>query len=93
MASSSERNFPQYLSKKFTAIWMEADELVILFIMIGFCLIGKSIFMWIAAVFIQVLYISKKKNKSKGYFKHILYMLGFIKLNGYPEYFEQEFYE
>lgn len=93
MANSSERNFPQYLSKKFTAIWMESDELVIAFVLTGFCLVGKSWLCWIASGLIQVMYIKTKRKQTKGFFKHILYLAGFITLKGYPEYFEQEFHE
>lgn len=92
MASSS-RHFPQYLSKKFTALWMETDELVILLVLVGCCLIGKGFMIWLITPTVQTTYIITKRKKPKGFFKHLLYMIGFLNLNGYPEYFEQEFHE
>lgn len=92
MASSS-RHFPQYLSKKFTAMWMETDELVFLLVLVGCCLIGKGFIIWIIAPLFQAAYIITKRKKQKGFFKHVLYMIGLVTMKGYPEYFEQEFHE
>lgn len=74
-------------------MWMETDELVFLLVLVGCCLIGKGIIVWIIALFIQAAYIITKRKKQKGFFKHVLYMIGFLTMKGYPEYFEQEFHE
>jgi type IV conjugative transfer system protein TraL len=86
------RKFPQYLSKPIQVLWFEIDELVIFLFSLTLALIyGK--FMWIIFIGIQYFYTRTKRKKPRGFLKHILYVLGFLQMKNYPEYFQREFHE
>lgn len=86
------KRFPQYLSKPFQILWFEIDELVIFLFTLTLALIYGKL-MWIIFLAIQYFYTRTKKNKPRGFLKHILYVLGFIKMTNYPQYFQREFHE
>jgi type IV conjugative transfer system protein TraL len=86
------KKFPQYLSKPFQVLWFEVDELVIFLFSLTFALIYGKI-MWLVFVLTQYFYTRTKRKKPRGFFKHILYVLGFVKMKNYPEYFQREFHE
>jgi len=93
MASNSfSQRFPQYLSKPFQILWFEVDELVIFLFSLTLALIYGGV-MWIVFLVTQYFYTRTKRQKSRGFLKHILYMLGFLKLKNYPDYFQREFHE
>jgi len=86
------QQFPQYLSKPFQVLWFEVDELVIFLFSLTLALIyGK--FMWIVFFLTQYFYTRTKRKKPRGFLKHILYVLGFVQMKNYPEYFQQVFHE
>jgi type IV conjugative transfer system protein TraL len=93
------RNFPQYLSKPMQVLWFEIDELVIFLFTLTFALIYGSfstlpgITVWVLFVAIQYFYTKTKRNKPRGFLKHLLYAASLIKMDDYPEYFQQEFHE
>ena len=90
--SDYQKRFPQYLSKPIQVLWFELDELIIFLFTLTFTLIYGG-FMWFVFVVIQVSYTRTKRKNARGFLKHILYMLGFMKMNSYPEYFQREFHE
>ncbi len=84
--------FPQYLSRPLQVLWWEVDEFVIVIIFFMLAMMFGYVF-YILMFIVPYLY-SKNKNKyPRGFFKHILYFVGVLKLNGYPTYFEREFIE
>jgi hypothetical protein len=86
------RKFPQYLSKPFQVLWFEVDELVLfLFFLTLSLLYGKL--MWIVFLISQYSYTKTKRSQARGFLKHVLYVFGLVKMNHYPDYFQQEFHE
>lgn len=83
---------PQYLHMPVQIIWFESDEIMV--ILFGY-LIGNLFggWAWAAIAVLPWPYIIAKKKNPRGYLKHLLYMLGFLKIDGYPIYFSQEFNE
>lgn len=86
------RRFPQYLSKPFQVLWFEVDELILFLFTLTLALIYGS-FMWILFIVLQYLYSKTKRKQCRGFLKHILYVLGFVRMKNYPEYFQREFHE
>ncbi len=84
--------FPQYLSKPLQVLWFETDELIIFVFSLTLALIFGNL-MWIVFFVIEYLYSKTKRTKARGFLRHSLYLLGFLKMNNYPDYFEKEFRE
>ena len=91
MAGSS-RKFPQYLSRPFQVLWFEVDELAIFLFTLTVALVYGGL-AWIVFVAIQYFYTRTKRSKPRGFFKHVLYVCGLLKMKNYPGYFHQEFHE
>ncbi len=84
--------FPQYLSRPIQILWFETDELVLCLFTLTLALLYGNI-MWLVFLVSQYLYTRTKRTNSRGFLKHLLYMLGFIRMKNYPEYFQREFHE
>ncbi len=83
---------PQYLHRQVQVLWFDLDELVTLNILFMLALIF-GYFFWIL-LFVGPIVLSKlKKNKPRGYLKHMLYKLGIFSLKNAPHYFEDNFKE
>jgi len=91
-AKNFSQRFPQYLSKPFQILWFEVDELVIFLFSLTLALIYGKL-MWIVFLAVQYFYTRTKRTRSRGFLKHVLYLLGFLKMKNYPEYFQREFHE
>ncbi|KAB2890787.1 MAG: type IV conjugative transfer system protein TraL [Desulfobulbaceae bacterium] len=90
--NSLTQPFPQYLSKPIQVLWFETDELVLgMFFFVLALVYGK--FMWLLFFGSQYFYIRTKKKKPRGYLKHLLYVLGLIKMKNYPEFLQKEYHE
>ena len=86
------KKFPQYLSKPFQVLWFEVDELVLfLFFLTLSLLYGKL--MWLIFLVSQYSYTKTKRSQARGFLKHLLYVVGMVKMKNYPDYFQQEFGE
>jgi len=83
---------PQYLHMPVQVLWFESDEVMI--IMFGY-LIGNLFggLAWLAMILLPYPYILLKKNNPRGFLKHLIYMSGFFKIEGYPDYFAKRFHE
>jgi len=86
------RKFPQYLSKSFQILWFEVDELILFFFFLTLALLYGKL-MWLIFVVSLFFYSKTKRSQARGFLKHILYVCGLIKMNNYPDYFQQEFHE
>lgn len=84
--------FPQYLSRPIQILWFETDELVLCLFTLTLALLYGKI-MWLVFFVSQYLYTRTKRKNSRGFLKHLLYMLGFVQMKNYPEYFDREFHE
>ena len=86
------QSFPQYLSKPVQVLWFEPDELILFMFTLTLALIyGK--FMWLVFLVTQFFYSRTKRLKPRGFLKHLLYLIGLIKIQNYPDYFQREFHE
>ena len=86
------RRFPQYLSSPFQILWFEADELGILVICFALALLFGDLF-WLSLFAGPYLYSVLKRRYPRGYFKHLIYFMGLVKIEGYPSYFEESYEE
>lgn len=91
----NDLDFPQYLSAPLQVLWFESDDIGMMFLFwfIIMVVLDLSIkFLPLVGVGAW-LYISTKKNKPRGFFRHVLYQFGFISLRNYPAYLENIFHE
>jgi len=88
-----EQRFPRYLNAPLQVMWLESDELALFFGGLTVALLFDSWVLWILPVALPYLYGRLKKKYPRGFLKHCLYFAGFMKLEGYPTFFEQEFLE
>ena len=86
-------DFPQYMSSPTQVLWWELDQVALAALSFTAALLQGGIVMWIGFILANFFYGKSKKNKPRGFMKHIIYMFGLSKLINYPEYFEQEFFE
>lgn len=84
--------FPQYLSSPYQVLWFESDELLMILMFFVFSMVFSG---WFFPLIIIVPWIYRKiKTKyPRGFLKHCLYFLGLISIKGYPNYFQEEFFE
>ncbi len=85
--------FPQYLSGMMQILWWEMDEAAMIFLMFFAAMVFDHPLIWAGIIVVPWMYIKIKRRGSRGYFKHFLYSLGFVKLKGYPSAFERNFSE
>ncbi|WP_429885533.1 type IV conjugative transfer system protein TraL [Geoalkalibacter halelectricus] len=87
------REWPAYLGSPLQVLFWETDDL--LMIMMGFVIAQSTdnIWTWSLIVVIPVIYGRIKKDRPKGFLRHLLYFGGFIKMEGYPLYFDKTFRE
>ena len=86
-------DFPQYMSSPTQVLWWELDQVALAALSFTAALLQGGVVMWIGFILANFFYGKTKKNKPRGFMKHIISMFGLSKLINYPEYFEQEFYE
>jgi hypothetical protein len=84
--------FPQYLGAPLQVLWLESDDLCLFFTFLTLAMIFGGIF-WILMIAVPWIYGRVKKQYSRGLLIHMLFMIGFAQLKGYPLFFEKEFFE
>ena len=87
-----KRKFPRYLSNPYQILMFEADELLIILIFLILWLVFGYIFL-ILLFIVPYIYFKAKKKYARGFLKHLLYRVGFIKLHNYPIHFQKVFFE
>jgi type IV conjugative transfer system protein TraL len=87
-----KKPFPQYLSSPFQVLWFESDELGIICVFFTVAMIFGS-FTWLLLIAGPWYYTHLKKKYPRGFLRHFLYFLGLTRLDKYPGYFEDVFYE
>ncbi|MFB3925191.1 MAG: type IV conjugative transfer system protein TraL [Syntrophales bacterium] len=87
------RPFPQYLAAPIQVLWFEPDDMGIMIAAFTFALIYGGWYMWMMVIVGPWYYGRLKKRFPRGFFRHVLYFAGLIKLEGYPSYFEDTFIE
>lgn len=84
--------FPKYLSSPYQVLWFESDDIALIAMFLTLALIFGNVF-WILLFAGPVVYMKFKKHYPRGFLKHLLYFIGFVKFHGYPQFFEKEFLE
>ena len=84
---------PQYLHRPFQLLFWESDELALIIIMITLASIGSSKILWLLTIVLPMTYSRMKKSYPRGFLKHMLYSLGFIKFSHYPNAETQRYFE
>ncbi|MDR3715914.1 MAG: type IV conjugative transfer system protein TraL [Puia sp.] len=85
--------FPQYMSLPTEVLWWGLDQVAIAALSFTVAILQSGVVVWIGFFLVNYLYGRTKHHKPRGYMKHMAYMLGFAKVENYPEYFQQEFHE
>jgi len=86
------KKMPQYLADPYQLLWFEPDDLSIM--LIGYLLaMTFGGFFWLVMVAGPLGYGLVKRRYPKGLLRHLFYMIGWTKLHGYPNFFEEEFRE
>jgi type IV conjugative transfer system protein TraL len=83
---------PRYLHKPIQVLWWEADEFVIVMIFFTLALIFGYVF-WLFLFAGPYIYTKFKRKYPRGFFKHLFWFSGVIKMKHYPSFFEKEFLE
>ncbi len=87
-----KKRFPQYLTQPFMILSFEPDEQMITLTCI---LLGLTIWGWalVLPFVVPYCYVTTKKKYPRGFIKHVFYILGFSRFQGYPGFHEREFIE
>jgi len=91
--------FPQYLSRPPKVLWWDMDVflifavLFVLAMLLGFESLTGFIIGGVLAVLAPYTYDHIKKKYPRGFLKYLMYILGLMKLDGYPDAFIQRFEE
>ncbi len=97
----SSEAFPRYLSSPYQILFWESDEVAIM--AAGYAIsstFGKffelsiyALITWMLLIGPYVVYKYYKKQYPSGFFKHLLYFMGFKNVPYCPEYFIDQFME
>ena len=86
-------DFPQYMSLPVEVLWWEMDQVAIAALSFTAAILQGGLVMWIGFFAVNYFYGRTKRNKPRGFMKHVIYMFGMSNLENYPEYFQQEYSE
>lgn len=87
-----KKPFPQYLSAPLQVLFWDSDELCIIFVFFIIAMIFGSV-TWLLVVVGPWGYSHMKKKYPRGFVRHILYFTGLVKIENYPDFFEDVFIE
>ena len=87
-----KKRFPQYLTQPFMILSFEPDEQMITLTCV---VVALTVWGWAVLLPFTVpyLYVKTKKKYPRGFIKHVFYILGFVRFEGYPTFHEREFLE
>lgn len=83
---------PRYLHKPIQVLWWESDEFVIVMMFFILALMFGYVF-WLFLIAGPYIYTKFKRKYPRGFLKHLLWILGFVKVEHYPSFWEKEFIE
>lgn len=83
---------PQYMHMPLQILWFDTGEIMVIMVLYVFGLIFGG-WAWLSVIIGPYLYIQVKRRKPRGFLRHLLYQLGFYRLDGYPSPHTNEFYE
>lgn len=81
-------------------LWWEGDQIGVFITGLTISiLMGKGVtgwgklFFWLMPIIPVYIYSKYKVKYPRGFFRHCLYFVGFMKITGYPEFFDKKFIE
>lgn len=86
------KRVPQYLHRPVQLLWFEGDEILA----IGMGYFAGVLFegyAWSAIVVLPWVYIRAKRRYPRGFLRHALYAMGFLRMDGVPSPYAHRFYE
>lgn len=85
--------FPRYISAPTQILFFEMDEAALFFSLLGVAMMFETWIFWIFMIALPIGYHAFKTRYPKGFVIHVFYFLGWLKFDGYPNYFQQRFVE
>jgi len=83
---------PQYLHLPMQFLWFDTEELTVIVFFYVFALLFGGGF-WLAVLIGPYLYMHVKRNKPRGFLRHLIYVAGFSGMKGYPPPQATQFHE
>jgi hypothetical protein len=93
MKNPSSKRMPQYLTQPYQLLWFEPDDMTVMVLAYLMAMIFGGWFWWLMLIVFPTVYSRLKRNHPRGFLRHSMYMLGWTRMEGYPQYFEDEFIE
>ncbi len=87
-----EYRIPKYLHKPYSVLFLESDDLALLFLFFMLAMIFGGIF-WIFLLVVPIVWWRLKTKYSRGLLRQIIYVVGLVNLKNVPHYFANKFYE
>ncbi|MGC9100088.1 MAG: type IV conjugative transfer system protein TraL [Caldisericum sp.] len=87
-----EYRIPKYLHRPYSVLFLESEDLAILFLFFTLAIIFGGIF-WIFLLVVPIIWWRLKTKYSRGLLRQILYVIGIANLKNVPHYFADKFHE
>lgn len=92
MADNFEEKMPQFLHLPIQVMWFDANELTFLALLYMLCsLLGG--WAWLLMLLLPYPVLKYKRSQQRGFFLQILYILGVMDIQGYPDASAKQFRE
>jgi type IV conjugative transfer system protein TraL len=92
MSDNYNRLFPQHLSRPFQVLFWETDDLAIVFLCMTIALVFGGV-TWFLLILGPAAFGMLKRNRPRGFLRHLLYECGLLRYKGYPSSFVKNFRE
>lgn len=89
----NEVRLPQYTHLPAQFLWFDTEELAVIILFYLMALVFGGYFFWANVVVGPFLYMRIKRNKPRGFLRHMIYAAGFASMKGYPLHFSNRFSE
>lgn len=91
--SDFSRVFPAHLGAPLQVLFWETDDLLLMMMAFILAMVTDEWYCYASIFFVPMLYGRLKRNRPKGFLRHLLYYSGFLTMKGYPIYFDRDFRE
>lgn len=87
-----ETRMTEYLQAPLQILWFDSHEMAFLVVCYLFAMLFGGA-MWIVSIVAPFIIIPYKRSKQRGFFGHLLFAIGHVKIYGYPDPSEKKFHE
>ena len=87
-----KQRVPQELHLPLQVLWFYQDEIIIIMACYALAMVVGG-WAWFILLFGPAIYIRIKRKHARGYLSHVMLSSGFVKLEGYPSFFINNFHE